>query len=150
MAFLEQSWGKTSVSLNDPILTTTLGVVIGSPTFYTYQSSTDAVATIEANDYFVAKAFELCVGDVIYVKGSDASVFLSVTTVTVQPKSVHTSVFSTAGTVGTANITNLAVTTAKIADNAVTSGKLALNTIQYAKVTMTAADFNAAYTTPFL
>ena len=159
MAFLETGWGKCSVTLNQPILTLENSVVIGSPTGYTYQSSTDAVATIEAADYFASKSFELCVGDFIYVYGSDASVFLVVLTVTNNPAAVTTSEFAAAGVVDTANIVDLAVTTAKIndaavttgklADNAVTTAKLAPTTVQYLKVAMTAAQFNGMYAAPF-
>jgi hypothetical protein len=146
MAFLETGWGKTTVALNQPIQTLQSGVVVGAPTFYSYQSSTDNLATIGGADYFLDKAFELCVGDVIFCDGSDASSFRSVTTLT--NTNVVTSALATSGAVGTANIDALAVTTAKIDNNAVTSAKLSVETIQYVKVSLSAADFNGAYAAP--
>jgi hypothetical protein len=149
MAFLETGWAKVSVSLNQPIQTLESGVVVGAPTFYSYQSSTDAIATIGANDYFAAKVYELCEGDVIFCTGSDASEHRSVTNLVVSPLSVDTSALAVTGAVGTANLDALAVTTAKIDANAVTTGKIALDTIQYLKVTMSAANFNGMYAAPF-
>lgn len=160
MAFLESGWGKTSVTLNQPIYTLENAVVVGSPTGYTYQSSTDNIATIGAADYFVSKHFELSVGDYIFVKGSDASQFMSVTAITQSPPSVTTSALSAAGAVGTANLDNLAVTTAKIDNLAVTTGKLADDSVtsakldptvmQYVMVPMTAAEFLGMYAAPKL
>lgn len=158
MAFLESGWGKTTVALNQPIQTLSSGVVVGAPTFYSYQSSTDLLATIGGADYFLGKAFELCVGDVIYCEGSDSSGFRSVTTLTTT--NVVTSALSAAGAVGTANLDNLAVTTAKIddlavttgklADDAVTSDKISPEVVQYAKVSLSSANFLAMYATPIV
>lgn len=150
MAFLEQAWGKVSTTLNQPIVTLDSGVVIGTPTFYTYQSATDAIATIVTVDYFAAKAFELSVGDVIYVMATDATQFVSVTALTIDPNSVTVSDLSPAGVVGTANIQALAVTTAKLANNAVTSAKLATDLVQFVAVPMTAAQIAAMYGAPYL
>lgn len=160
MAFLESGWGKTTTAFNQPIEALQNGVVIGAPTFYTYQSATNTIAEIGALDYFASKAFELSVGDVIYSQGSDSAQFRSVTALTTSPASVTTSALSAAGAVGTANIDNLAVTTAKIdngavttaklADDAVTSAKISPEVLQYVKVSLSAAQFNGMYAAPFL
>jgi len=49
---------------------------------YHYVSTADAFATIAAADYFADKAPSIGVGDVIFVKASDRSGFLTVTAVT--------------------------------------------------------------------
>jgi hypothetical protein len=158
MAFLETGWGKTTVALNQPIQTLQNGVIVGAPTFYSYQSSTDNLATIGGADYFLDKSFELCVGDVIYCDGSDAASFRSVTTLT--NTNVVTSALATSGAVGTANIDALAVTAAKLAadavtttkilDDAVTSAKISPEVVQYVKVSLSAVNFLGMYATPIV
>jgi hypothetical protein len=97
MAFLETGWGKSSVSLNEPILTLEGGTVVGSPAQYTYQSATDNKAAIAAADYFASKAIELCVGDSIYFHASDGPGLVYVSAVTQSPMSVTTSNVVTSG-----------------------------------------------------
>lgn len=151
MAFLETGWGKVSTNLNQPIVTLDNAVVVGAPTFYAYQSATDDLATIGANNYFSSKVNELSAGDVIFCVGSDGYVFRDVTLVTVaQPPLVNTSALSAAGAVGTGNIDALAVTTAKIADDAVTSAKVDPTLIQYVAVPMTTAQVKGMYAVPYL
>jgi hypothetical protein len=123
---------------------------------WTYNGSAtgtnEAIATIAASGYFNDFMQNLTLGlgplnvnDVILIHGNDASAMYTVTTNTTN---VTVSVFASSGTVGTANITNLAVTTAKIADGAVTSAKLAATTLQYAAVPISAAEFNGMYAAP--
>jgi hypothetical protein len=124
--------------------------------------SLDALATIEAANYFLYVVYQLNVNDIIFVTGSDGSVMLQVLAITlpsdVSSGSITTQSFTAAGSVGTSNIINLAVTTAKINDLAVTTGKLADNAVtsakmdplllQYVAVPITAASFNGAYAAP--
>ena len=82
----------------------------------------------------------------IYTVGSDANEFYTV--VSVVAGVVTLSAFSAAGVIGTANITNLAVTTAKIANNAVGSAQVDPQLVQYANGTISSAAFEGAYATP--
>ena len=106
MAFTLQNWGRVFVTANT-----------ACPGVWSYQGGADALATIAAANYFSEIAYEVQVGDLIYVVGSDADEFLTVTAVNtaVNPNTITTSAFSTAGTIGTSNITNNAVTAPKLA-----------------------------------
>ncbi len=90
MTFNVQSWGRISSSCNNKITTLQDGSFVGAPNLFTYASSTDAVATIAAANYFNNVAVELNVGDNIYVVGSDTQIVLSVATVVVYPPAVTT------------------------------------------------------------
>lgn len=146
MAFVLQNWGRVSVTMNAPLVTLESGAIQGAPAAYSYQSSTDAQATIAASGYFNEVYYDLSIGDLIYVVGSDGNAWYSVTTLTSHV--VVISAFSLAGPVGTANISNLAVTTAKLADASVTSAKVDPLLEQYATGTFLAAAFQGAYATP--
>jgi hypothetical protein len=135
-----------------------------------YTSSVDALATIQAANYFDSLVLNangvanpdtiLRVGDVIYTTGTDGGNFAVIATVTphvtITPFDVNLGV----GNVNTANIANLAVTGAKMANNTITDTQVGVNaltsaaldktTIQYAKVAMTAAQWNGMYAAPFL
>lgn len=134
-------------------------VYINGPGVFSYASAIDTIATIGGANYFAEQVNSLSVNDLIFCVGSDASLIYQVATVDADAGTITVAAFTPAGTVGTANITNLAVTTAKIANNAVTatqlgnnavgSAQLATDIIQYASVTMTAAQFIAMYATPF-
>lgn len=144
------------------------GVAVLGNNMWQYTSSTDTLATIQAANYFDPLVIfgngvfdtntPLRINDIIWLQGSDAQGFATITAlnphVTVNPFSVVLG----AGSVGTANIAagaittallaNLAVTGAKMANNTVTPTQLALNTIQYVQVPMTAAQWNAMSVTP--
>ena len=167
MAFTIYNWSLVSSSVNQGVVSAAIApgsspVVQGSMNLFSYYS-TDAVATINAANYFSPVIQDLAISDVIMVTGSDASEFIQVSSIT-QPDNnglngaVATASFTTIGSVGTANLVDLAVTTAKINDLAVTTGKLAANAvtsakidatvIQTASVALTAAQFNGMYATP--
>lgn len=118
------------------------------PRIFTYCSAVDAIATIAAVDYFDTVANQLSVNDWIVATGTDASEWLQVLTITYNPNVVTTVSGFPTGTVGTANITNLAVTAAKIANNTITSTQVALSLLQYAEVNISAAQFNGMYAAP--
>jgi len=145
---LSDNTGATSVVLNPD----TTSITVNGPAFFTYASADDTIATISAANYFNSEAaiYGLKIGDVILTVGTDASTMLQVATVslTASPKTITVVSFTAVGVVGTADITNLAVTTGKIADNAVTSGKLSALALQYVAVPIAAAAFNAMYVTP--
>lgn len=124
--------------------------------------SNETVATIAASGYFnpfmvnITKGLgPLGVNDLIIIIGNDASAFYTVTTIVTN---VTVSVFAAAGTIGTANIQNLAVTAAKIANNTITatqlannavgSAQLTANVLQYVAVPITSAAFLGMYATP--
>lgn len=117
MAFELYNWTCVSTSLSQPEVTApifpgTSPVVQNAPNLYMYFSGADSVATISGANYFLAQYASLGVGDVIIVIGSDASTMLQVTAVS--NTTVTTVSFTPAGTVGTSNITNNAVTFAKM------------------------------------
>lgn len=163
MAFLQQRFVRHTNAYNAGQISTTFNpnttvILENGPAIFSYASADDSVATIAGANYFAEVVYDLAVNDLIYVVGSDAIEFLQVATVNRDAGTVTTvSAFPT-GVVGTANITNLAVTTAKLADGSVTAAKLAAGAVgssslaatalQYAVVPITAAEFNGMYAAP--
>lgn len=152
MAFDLRRFTRVSLADNAGALTLQDSSIVNGPALFTYASATDAIATIEAANYFndEGSIYDLQVGDVIIAEGSDASTMLQVATVdtTTSPKTITVVTFTPVGSVGTANIQALAVTTAKIAANAVTFAKLDISVLQSATVAFTAAQVAAMYATP--
>lgn len=179
MAFTIANWTCISSSLNQGQETVTpyggSPTVLNAQNIFAYDSPGDAVATINAANYFLSQYKSLSVGDWILVNGSDASEILIVATVS--STSVTTSGFSAAGTVNTADIVNNAVTYAKFqqvaADSLVGNPTGSLANAQgitlgngleftgtaldvpntnliYAKVAISAAEFNGMYAAPKL
>ncbi len=163
MAFSPLRFVRTTLAFNSGQITTTFNpdgsaVLENGPAIFSYASAGDTVAQIGAADYFASVVYDLSINDLIYCVGSDGSIFYQVSAVDRDAGTIAVvSAFPT-GSVGTANIQNLAVTTAKldnlavtnakIAANAVDSSKLALTTVQYAAVPITAAEFNGMYAAP--
>lgn len=117
MGFNLQNWSRTTASANEPITALQVSGTIGAPRVYTYSPATDSQATIEGSGYFNSVAGDLVTGDVIlsYSANDGTWVWLTATNSTGTAAGViTTSVFAAAGTVGTSNITNNAVTYAKI------------------------------------
>lgn len=180
MAFFLPNWSCVSASLSQGQETITpfdgSPTLYNSPNLFTYGSSTDAVATISAANYFLAQYASLNVNDIILGNGSDASFALVVTASS--STSVTTSSMGLTTSIGTSNIVNGAVTYAKIQNASAGSVILANPTgsahayeevtlgngleftgtaldvpntnLIYAKVAMTAAQFNGMYAAPFL
>lgn len=179
MAFTISNWACISGSLNQGQETVTpFG---GSPTvenaqnIFAYGSPLDAVATINAANYFLSEYASLSVGDWILVNGSDGSEILIVATSS--STGVTTVGFSAAGTVNTADIVNNAVTYAKMQQEGASSllgnptggaqniSEITLGAglafsgttlilpatyLRYTTVAITAAQFNGMYAAPKL
>ncbi len=179
MALTLQTWGRASVSANEPITTLQDASIIGAPRIYTYDTG-DTQATVAASGYFNAGVAnqgvsrDLVTGDVILVWSTADGTFVWYS-VTNTAGVITTAVFSTAAPVGTADITNNAVTFAKIQEIAtvtllgnptggttevseVTLGAglafsgstltVAAATGRSVAVTMTAAEWNGMYAAP--
>lgn len=81
------------------------------PRLWQYYSAADSIATISASAYFNDAASYVNINDLIFITGSDAQQINSVQAIS---PNVTTSAFAAAGTIGTSNINNNAVTYAKI------------------------------------
>lgn len=179
MSFTKANWACISASLNQGQETVTpfggSPTVLNAPNIFIYGSPTDAVATINAANYFLSMYASLSVGDWILVSGTDASEILIVATVS--STGVTTTGFGGGGPINTADIVNNAVTFAKMQEIAtvsllgnptggttevseVTLGnglefsgttlRVPLTNLQYTTVAITAAQFNGMYAAPKL
>jgi len=126
MAFVLQNLNRTSSGTNSK-----------APAFYSYSSSTDNAATIEADGYFSSFASSLRVGDSLYINASDGPGFLVVTDVSPVVKTSAVAVIGPGG-VGSAQLQAGAV------DNAAVDPVL----IQFASLTLTAAEWNGMWAAP--
>jgi hypothetical protein len=177
MAFLLTNFSRQTVAMNAG-LDTTVTPNTAAPQIFSYMSTTDAVATIEAANYFTTQTYVLCVNDLIFCVGSDSTVLLQVATInnTVNPPTITTQTVGFAtSVVGTANISNNAVTYAKIqtasADTLIgnptggtanveeitlgnalafsgTTLGVPATVVNYASGSITAAQWNGMYATP--
>jgi len=178
MTFTIANWGCQQPSLNAGQETITpFG---GSPTVentcnvFTYVSPNDAAATIIAANYFLPMYADLCVGDIIWGSGTDASFAVQVTAVSSTSVTVASMGLTTS--IGTANIVNNAVTYAKLQqsvgsntllgnptggaanfeevtlgnglDFASTALELKPSYLNVVEVSLTASQFNGMYATP--
>src|SRR6266481_2837385 len=112
MAFTIYNWSEVSVSLNQGLVSAAIATpssdtttLQGAMNLFSYYSL-DAVAVINAVDYFVPVVIDLELYDVIMVTGSDASEFLQVSAITKPDDngngaSVTTESFTPTGSVGT-------------------------------------------------
>jgi hypothetical protein len=118
MAFNLQRFTRHTLAFNSGSLTLEDASIANGPAFFSYASATDAIATIEAANYFNDESviYDLKVDDVIMVIASDSNTFLQVATVdtTTSPKTITTVPFTAAATVDTANLVDGAVTNAKV------------------------------------
>lgn len=118
MALTIANWGRVSVSANEPIETLQDSSVIGAPRLYSYITA-DSQATAAASGYFNAGvanqgvSTDLVTGDIIIIEstGDGTTAFYMVTNT---DGVITTAVFNGASPIGTADITNNAVTYAKI------------------------------------
>lgn len=125
MAFTIANWARVSVSANEPLITLESGIVTGSFRTYNYYApgvegvSGDTLLEISAESYFDSVNHDLATGDVICaqsVRDGAGDVPAIATYVVLNTDGVITlTAFNFgAGTIGTANIVNGAVTYAKI------------------------------------
>jgi hypothetical protein len=179
MAFKLPNWAEVSVSLNQGQETVTpfggSPTLLNAPNVFIYGDGTDAVATINAADYFLPQYASLCVGDWILVNGSDASEIVIVDTVS--SSGVTVAGFGGGGPIDTADIVDNAVTFAKMQEVAThtllgnptggttevseitlgndlsfsgTTLQIAPTILNYVAVPITAAQFNGMYAAPML
>lgn len=140
MAFLISNFSRMPTAFNTGRVTLNGPAYANGPAMFTYVSTTDAVATVGAANYFNGNAsnpgvlYDLNVNDIIVCVCSDASIIYQVTAVDAEAGTNTVASFTAAGSVGTANIVDLAVTTAKIDDLAVTAGKIAADAVTTAKI----------------
>ncbi len=118
MAFDIKRFSRVSLADNTGRLVLQDSSVVNAPAVFTYASASDAIATIEAANYFNDEGaiYDLQVDDVIMVIASDADAFLQVATVdlTTSPKTITTVTFTESAPVDTADIVDGAVTNAKV------------------------------------
>lgn len=148
MAFDLTRWTRHTLAFNSGAVVLDGPTTENGPALFSYQSASDNLATISAANYFADVVFDLAVGDVIIVNGSDASNMYIVATVDRDAETITVNSFTASGSVATANIQNGAVTTPKIADDAVTSAKIDPTVLQYVAVPLTAANIIAMNATP--
>lgn len=161
MAFNINRWVRQTLAFNAGQITTSFNpsetpALSNGPALFSYASASDNIAAIGGADYFVEVINDLHVNDLILAVGSDASLIYQVATVDLDAGTITVSSFTPAGSVGTANIQDLAVTTAKLADDAVTtakiddaavtSAKLAEGLVQHSQVDVSLANFIGSYT----
>ena len=103
MAFTLNNFNNVSASKGD------------APKVWAYQSATDAIATIDDSGYFNSVTGSLRLGDLIYIKDSTDAVSQRTVSSATGAATVTTAAYDYAGTVGTADIADGAVTAAKIA-----------------------------------
>lgn len=157
MAFDKDYFARGSVALNTGMVIAS-GSEPAAPTWFTYRSAADAIATIVAANYFADAVYQLSINDMIYISASDAVGMYYVSAISRSAGTISLTATSLTGSVDTANIVDLAVTegkladdavaTAKIQDGAVTSAKLGEGAVQYALVDLTLAELVGCYATP--
>ena len=113
MAFQIQNFARSTDANNTGRITVD-AVQYNASAVFSYQTTADDIATVAAANYFADVVYNLAVGDVIYCVASDANEFRVISAVDREAGTVATVSFTAAGAVGTANITDGAVTLAKL------------------------------------
>lgn len=157
MAFTLQTWGRSSVTANEPAITLTSGALVGCNRMFIY-TTFDTQATVAASGYFNPIGYEIApAGDFLYCfSDTDNTGVLYILTNTAGV--ITTTTFSTVNTVNTGNIADLAVTAAKIANNTITDTQVSVNgltslslnksLVQFASGNLTTANIEAMYGAP--
>lgn len=119
MAFDINRFVRVTLAFNSGRITTAFNPSVtpafsNGPAVFTYASSVDALAVVDAANYFADVVYDLAVGDIIIAVASDASNMLQVNTVDRDAQTVTVVGFTPSGSVDTANIVNGAVTNAKV------------------------------------
>jgi hypothetical protein len=142
MAFNDQRFTRQTLAFNSGRVTIDGPAFTNGPALFSYASSTDAIATVTAADYFADVVYDLAVGDLIFIDASDADGIYLVDAVDRDAGTVAVVSYGPAGAVGTANIQANAVTLAKLA-----SGITPSHIVKYAaQVTTVGGSATEAFT----
>lgn len=134
MAFNDQRFTRQTLAFNSGRVTIDGPAFTNGPALFSYASSTDAIATVTAANYFADVVYDLAVGDLIFIDASDADGIYLVDAVDRDAGTVSVVSYGPAGAVGTANLQDGAVTALKLASDAVTTAKILNANVTLAKL----------------
>lgn len=134
MAFNDQRFTRQTLAFNSGRVTIDGPAFTNGPALFSYASSTDAIATVTAANYFADVVYDLAVGDLIFIDASDADGIYLVNAVDRDAGTVSVVSYGPAGAVGTANLQDGAVTALKLASDAVTTAKILNANVTLAKL----------------
>ena len=134
MAFNDQRFTRHTLAFNSGRVTVDGPAYTNGPAIFSYASSTDAIATVTAANYFASAVYDLAVGDIIIIEASDANGMYYVDAVNQSAGTISVVTFGPVGSVGTANLQNSAVTAIKLASDAVETAKILNANVTLAKL----------------
>ncbi len=134
MAFNDQRFTRHTLAFNSGRVTVDGPAFTNGPAIFSYASATDDIATVTGANYFASTVYDLAVGDIIIIEASDANGMYYVDAVNQTAGTVTVVTFTAIGAVGTANLTNGAVTAAKLATDAVETAKILNANVTLAKL----------------
>jgi hypothetical protein len=134
MAYNDQRFTRHTLAFNSGRVTVDGPAYTNGPAIFSYASSTDAIATVTAANYFAAAVYDLAVGDIIIIEASDANGMYYVDAVNQTAGTISVVTFGPVGSVGTANLQNGAVTAIKLASDAVETAKILNANVTLAKL----------------
>lgn len=134
MAFNDQRFTRHTLAFNSGRVTVDGPAYTNGPAIFSYASSTDAIATVTAANYFASAVYDLAVGDIIIIEASDANGMYYVDAVNQSAGTISVVTFGPVGSVGTANLQNGAVTAIKLASDAVETAKILNANVTLAKL----------------
>lgn len=103
MAFNINRWGRQTLAFNSGRVVLQDASNDNAPAFFTYASSTDDLSTVEAANYFSEVVFDLAVDDLIFLKASDDSDYVTVATLN---RELGTITVTSGGGIGTVTVPN--------------------------------------------
>jgi hypothetical protein len=134
MAYNDARFTRHTLAFNAGRVALADASLVNGPAMFSYASSTDAIAVVVAANYFAPAVRDLAVGDLIFIAASDAQGIYTVDTIDRDAGTITLASYGAAGTVGTANIQDGAVTAPKLASNAVETAKIADANVTLAKL----------------
>jgi hypothetical protein len=134
MAFNDSRFTRQTLAFNSGRVTIDGPAFTNGPALFSYASSTDAIATVTAANYFAPVVYDLAVGDLIFIDASDADGIYLVDAVDRDAGTVSVVSYGPAGAIGTANLQDGAVTALKLASDAVTTAKILNANVTLAKL----------------
>ncbi len=134
MAFNDQRFTRQTLAFNSGRVTIDGPAYTNGPALFSYASSTDAIATVIAANYFADVVYDLAVGDLIFIDASDADGIYLVNAVDRDAGTVSVVSYGPSGAVGTANLQDGAVTALKLASDAVETAKILNANVTLAKL----------------